>query len=121
MKMPLQITFKGIPSSPAIATSVREHATRLAGVDDRIVRSHGAAGGPRHRHHTANPFGLRIVLTVPGDEIVVSRDPGKDHAREDMNVAIRDAFNAATRQLEDYARRRRGDVKTHAEPLISEE
>lgn len=121
MKMPLQITFKGIPSSPAIEASVREHAARLDGFYDRIVRCHVVVEEPQHRHNKGNLFRLRIVLTVPGDEIVVSRDPGKDHAREDMNVAIRDAFNAATRQLEDYARRRRGDVKTHAEPLISEE
>jgi hypothetical protein len=30
-----------------------------------------------------------------------------------VNVAIRDAFDAAVRQLEDNARRMRGDVKSH--------
>ncbi len=38
------------------------------------------------------------------------------HANEDVYVAIRDAFAAATRQLEDYARRLSGDVKTHEPP-----
>jgi hypothetical protein len=41
---------------------------------------------------------------VPGREIVVGREPA-NHAHDDMNVAIRDAFDAARRQLEDVARR----------------
>jgi ribosome-associated translation inhibitor RaiA len=45
---------------------------------------------------------------VPGAELVAN------HAQhEDIYVAVRDAFQAITRQLEDHARRLRGDVKTH--------
>ncbi len=51
---------------------------------------------------------MRIDIGVPGGEIVVNRD----HA-EDVYVALRDAFDAAKRQVEDYARKIRGDVKTH--------
>jgi cold shock CspA family protein len=58
-------------------------------------------------------YHVRIDLTVPGDELVVSRDPGKDQAHEDVYVAIRDAFDAARRQLEDHARQQRLQVKTH--------
>ena len=49
--------------------------------------------------------GVRIDLTVPGEEIVIGREPGHDHAHEDVYVAIRDAFDAAKRQLQDHARR----------------
>jgi cold shock CspA family protein len=54
-----------------------------------------------------------VRLTVPGGkEIVSSHDPGPDEAHEDVYVAIRDSFNAAKRQLEDYARKslKRGDA-----------
>jgi len=44
---------------------------------------------------------------------VAGREPVEDHAREDLRVAIRDAFAAAQRQLQDYAREKRGDVKSH--------
>jgi hypothetical protein len=37
----------------------------------------------------------------------------KNQAHEDINVAIRDAFDAVVRQLEDHVRRLRGDVKSH--------
>jgi hypothetical protein len=45
--------------------------------------------------------------------VVVDRAKPIDHAHEDVYVAIRDAFNAAVRRLEDQARKMRGDVKNH--------
>jgi hypothetical protein len=50
---------------------------------------------------------VRIDLTVPGAELVVSRDPELDHGHEDVYVAIRDAFDAARRQLADTSSERR--------------
>ncbi|MDE2342491.1 MAG: HPF/RaiA family ribosome-associated protein, partial [Betaproteobacteria bacterium] len=61
----------------------------------------------KHKHQ-GKLFNVRVDLTVPGSEIVVNRDKA-----EDVHVAIRDAFDAARRQLEQYSRRIRGDVKTH--------
>jgi cold shock CspA family protein len=49
---------------------------------------------------------------VPGKEIAVNREPPRHTAYKDLEVAIRDAFDSARRQLEDYLRRRRGFVKT---------
>jgi cold shock CspA family protein/ribosome-associated translation inhibitor RaiA len=67
-----------------------------------------------HRHHHKGKlYHVRIDLTVPGSELVVSRDPDENHAHEDAYVAIRDAFDAMERQLESFFRRQRGDVKNH--------
>jgi len=54
-----------------------------------------------------------VDVRVPTGELVVSREHGRDHAHEDVYVAVRDAFNAVVRQLEDYRRRQRGQVKQH--------
>ena len=70
---------------------------------------------PHKHHHQGQQFNVRIDIGVPGSEIVVNRD----HA-EDIYVALRDAFDAAKRQLEDYARKIRGDVKTHEPRRTSE-
>ena len=43
----------------------------------------------------------------PETELIESHEPGKHGAHADVYVAIRDAFNAAGRKLQDYARRRR--------------
>jgi ribosome-associated translation inhibitor RaiA len=65
------------------------------------------------RHHQGNLFSVHVSVRVPGSEIVASRDPGRNHAHEDVFVSLRDAFQAIFRQLEDYVRRRQGDVKRH--------
>ncbi|HEV3242661.1 MAG TPA: hypothetical protein VGY14_05390 [Methyloceanibacter sp.] len=44
----------------------------------------------------------------------MTQEGPKNQAHEDVYVAIRDSFDAAVRQLEDHARRLRGDVKSHA-------
>jgi ribosome-associated translation inhibitor RaiA len=68
-----------------------------------------------HRHHQKGTlYHVRINLTVPGKEIVVQRDPAEHQEHGDIHAAIRDAFDAAKRQLEDYARERRREVKQHA-------
>jgi cold shock CspA family protein len=56
---------------------------------------------------------------VPGGELVVARSPSAHAAHEDVLVAIRDAFDAARRELMDYARRKRGQVKGHVGPQIA--
>ncbi len=74
----------------------------------------------RHRHHHKGKlYHVRIDVTVPGDELVVSREPDDNHAHEDAYVAIRDAFDAMERQLESFARRQRLEIKVHETPTQS--
>jgi cold shock CspA family protein len=71
-----------------------------------------------HRHrHKGNLFRVRIEIGAPGRELAVTHTGPRDHAYEDVHVAIRDAFRAAVRQLEDHVRERGGKVKTHVVPL----
>jgi len=53
------------------------------------------------------------VDDMPGTDVHVNQEGPQNHAHEDVYVAIRDAFDAAVRQLEDHARRLRGEVKSH--------
>lgn len=88
---------------------------------ERLERYHGALMSCRvvvelqHRHkHQGNLYHVGVDLKVPGAEFASGRGPAQHHAHEDVYVAIRDAFDALRRQLEDHARKQRGDVKTHA-------
>src|SRR3546814_20932899 len=47
---------------------------------------------------------------------MVDRNSGRNQAHEDVYVALRDAFNAARRRLEDHSRKQAGRVKTHEVP-----
>jgi ribosomal subunit interface protein len=117
MQIPLQITFRDMEPSPAVEAQIRERAGKLEQFFDRITGCHVVVGA-RHRHqHKGKLYALRIDLHVPGQEIIVDHVRLEDHAHEDVYVAIRDAFDAAARQLEDHVRRFRGDVKAHEVPL----
>lgn len=116
MKLPLQITFHGLDPSDALEAAIRDHASRLDRFHDRIMGCRVLIEARHKHHHQGNLFRVRVDLTVPGRELVVTRDPAEHRAHEDPYVAIRDAFDAARRQLEDDARVRRAAVKTHAEP-----
>jgi ribosomal subunit interface protein len=108
----LQITFRNIDRSAAVEEKIRERARELEQFFDRVVSCRVVIEAPQRRRH-GNLFHLRVDLKVPGKEIVVKRDPPERHVHEDIYVAIRDSFDAVRRQLEDHARRSRGEVKTH--------
>jgi ribosomal subunit interface protein len=113
MQIPLQITFRGIPHSDAVEARIREKVSKLDRFHSHIMSCKVAVEAEHHRHHQGNQYHIRIDLTTPRKELVISREHHDKKAYEDIYVAIRDAFNAAIRQLEDYARVQRGEVKTH--------
>lgn len=113
MDLPLQVTLRNHSSSPAIDTYVRSRAAKLGTFYGRITRCHVAVEAPHRHRRGGRPWRVRIDLTVPGHEIVVSRTPDLNLANHDVYAAIDQAFDEAGRQLEDYIRRLR-DVKRHA-------
>lgn len=114
MQFPLEITFHGIESSLAVEARIRDKAAKLAQYCNGLIRTEVVVEAPHRHHHMIPLYHVRIALTVPGATLVADREPHRRFAHEDVFIAIRDAFDDATRQLEDWARRRRGDVKSHA-------
>lgn len=108
VQTPIQITVRNIEHSDALETRIRDKAQKLEEFCKHIMSCRVVVEAPHKHHHQGKQFNVRIEIGVPGNEIVVNRDH-----HEDVYVALRDAFNAAKRQLEDYARKIRGDVKTH--------
>lgn len=108
MQLPIQIVFRDLARSEAIEAAIREKAEKLDQFFDRIMSCRVTVGMIQKHQRRGKLFNVRVDLTVPGAEIVVNRDRS-----EDVYVAIRDAFDHARRKLEDYARRLRGDVKSH--------
>ena len=116
MKTWLQITFRNMGTSPAVEAKVRKRAEELERFYDRITSCRVVIEAPHRGHRQGDLYHIRVDLKVPGREIVVKRDPSEHHAHEDIYVAIRDCFDAVRRQLEDHARRERGDIKAHEIP-----
>lgn len=116
MEIPLRITFHGLDHSDAIEARIREKVAKLERFHPHIIGCHVRIEGPTKRDYHALTYQVRIDLLVPGAEIVVSREPGRNEGHTDPYVAIRDSFAAAARRLEDHIRRVRGDIKQHEPP-----
>lgn len=114
MAPPLQITFRHMEPSPALETRIRELAARLERFSTHIMRCHVVVEPPAHHQHQGLLHDFRMSITLPDGEIAIRHAHPADHAHEDPYVALRDAFRAARRQLEDYERKRRGQVKSRA-------
>lgn len=108
METPLQITLRGIAHSDAVEAAIRDKAAKLEQFHPRIIGCRVVVEVPGRHKQQGKQFVVRIDVKVPGAEIVANHDRS-----EDIYVALRDAFAAARRKLEEHARLRRGDVKTH--------
>jgi len=115
MQTPLQITAHNIVLSDALETEIREKAVKLERYHEKIISCHVIIDAPVRAAHGSNSqaaqYHVSIDLTVPGTELAVTRKEN-----ENLQLTIRDAFNAARRQLQDYARRQRGEVKISEAP-----
>ena len=133
--IPIQVTFRGLAPNEALENDIRERVSWLEQFYAGIVRCRVLVEVPHRHRRGGRHFHVRIEVTVPGGTpIVVSHEPSlharsKDsedegHRKEDEiesvhrygRVAIREAFDAARRRLEDFAREQRGNVKTHEVP-----
>lgn len=112
MQSPLQITMRDIPHSDALEDHIRQKAVKLETLYPHLMGCRVVVEIPHKHKHQGRQFNVRLDITVPGSELVVNRE-----ADGDVYVALRDAFDAAKRQIEDYGRRQRGDTKAHAPVL----
>lgn len=115
MNIPMQITLRNIDHSAALETHIREKAQKLESFFDHIVSWRVVVELPHKHKHQGQAFNIRIDIGVPGGEIVANRG-----SHEDVYVALRDAFDAARRQLEDYVRRLRRQTKAHEPEYIGQ-
>jgi len=99
MNQRLQITFRDVPPSAAVEEKIRARAAKLERFGKPITGCRVVIEAPHRHHHKGFGYNVRIDLTLPGQEIVVNREP-----QSDLYAAVRDAFDAATRQLEDASR-----------------
>ena len=134
MIRPVQVTFRNMHPLEGLEETIRGRAAWLETFYPDIVGCRVLVETPhRHREHGQH-VRVRVELSLPGEDVVVSHEPTlhptlKDveeeaHHKDDdieavhkyAEVAVREAFDAARRRLQDSARRQRADVKTHQAP-----
>jgi ribosome-associated translation inhibitor RaiA len=134
MELPVQITFRNLEPSPVIEDWVRVEAEKLEKFYSHIIGCRVAIEFPHRHHRKGKPCHIRIDLTLPGKELVIKREPAptsksrktraelagkvaKDEPHHDLHLAIHDAFKAAGRRVQDFARLQRGGMKGSRQAL----
>lgn len=131
MTRPVEIRFRHMRPSAWIEDDLRKRVKKLTTYCRHILSCHAVVEIPHRHHETGNRFHVSLDLVVPGEEIAITRG-ANIHAstrqlnartwvkayevegmRKDIRVVIRDTFDAARRRLQDYGRKRRGEIKTH--------
>jgi len=127
------ITFRGIHTTATLEADIRKRLAKLDRLCPRMTsaRVWVELVGRHHRH--GNRVRVRVELVVPGGDVVVRHDvqaSARAEARSGeiasvrksteieaghryARVAVREAFEAARRRLQDHLKRQRLDVKTH--------
>lgn len=112
----LQIDFRNLDRSEALEAEIHKHAEKLFEFYDHVINCRVTVERPHHHHRQGNLFQVQIDLAIPRHELIVSRSPESARGHEDASVAVRDAFDAIRRQLQDAIRKERGFVKKHQPP-----
>lgn len=114
MEVEPQIVFEGMDPSDAVRARVEDEINKLERYFNRITACRVVVSKPQHRHQQGDLYAVAVHLTLPaGRDVHADRNPPYNHAHEDVYVAIRDAFRAARRMLQDEARKMRGETKEH--------
>ena len=109
LEIAMGVFGKGADFDPSQDSMVRVYAhnlrQKLEHFYDRITGCRVALTLDARHQHQGRQFSVHVGVKVPGGTIEVTRE----HDRN-IHVALRDAFDAARRQLEDYAREKRAPV-----------
>ncbi len=110
MKLPLQVSFRDMVPLASLDGEIRRRVAKLERFVPELVSCHVVVQASANRHRQGHVYAVKVDVRVPGDEVFT----GEHQADEEVAVAVHGAFDAMTRCLQDYARRRRGQVKSHA-------
>ena len=109
MPFPLQIQFVDLPPSDAVAAKIRKKFGSLVRFSTGILACHVWVEKPMGHHRRGLLYEVQVRLVLPGEELVVVAQPPE----EDVHVAIRNAYDALRRKLQDYERRQRAKAQAH--------
>ena len=104
MQIAPEITFEGSEPSPPARDAILKEIERLETHNQRITGCRVTVIAPSHKRRHGTGFQVHIWLTIPPHEsVVVNHSPVDDARHEHVEVAIKDAFAAARRQVDALA------------------
>lgn len=116
MDSPPQIAFHGFEGAPSLRALIERKIADLERFNPRIVSCQVTVELPHHSKTRGNKWRVKIVVTLPGEDVFVTREASDFRRHEDPIPTVRDAFAQAKRQLQDRRRRQTGEIKRHEAP-----
>lgn len=113
MQVPLEISYRGVDKTDALDALVNEKVAKLERFYNHLNSCHIAIEKIHDRPSSGSPYRVRIDMTIPGHELVAESNPGEGNQYLAVDAVIRDAFDAASRQLKEFNERQKNRVKTH--------
>ncbi len=104
-----QVVFHNIDQSNAVNEAVQKRISKLERYCDQIITGRVVLDSPHNNHHKGKVYSVGLEIHTPSKEVRVNQEQHDNHAHEDLYVAIRDAFNAAERQLKSIDKKHRSN------------
>jgi ribosome-associated translation inhibitor RaiA len=98
----VEVHFHGIEKSDAVEQRVREKIAKLQRHFERMTSCRVAIEATQRNPQKPKVYQIRIEIGVPRRRpIVIGHERTGSHANEELGLAIRDAFEAAMRKVDD--------------------
>jgi len=109
MNTPLEISFKGLDKSSVIEAKIAEKAAKLEKHFDRMTHCRVVVSAPHKHPHKGKTYEIKIDIGIPGAApLIVTHESAVGQAQEDLKIALRDAFEAAGRRLDEHVEKMKG-------------
>lgn len=108
--LPVSVVFRNMEPSETVQAGAIKYAAKLGKKFGRIQNCRVIVDAPKHAHRKVKEFRVLIDLKLPGREIATKSASSDNAAYDDLGTALREAFATATRQLQDHARKIKGEV-----------
>jgi len=107
MSNEFQIVFHNIDQSAALIENVNKRIQKLQRFTSDIIGGRVVLDCPHNNHHKGKVFSVAVEIHTASREVIVKQAQHDKPAHEDIYVAVRDAFNAAERQLKGIDKKHR--------------
>jgi len=112
LQTPVKIAFQGSTPSEALTQLINDEVETLERVYGRLTACQVTVRVPDN-HHRTGFYAVHVRLAMPGNyEVVVDQQPDNDDRLTTPQFAVNDAFRRAKRQIQDRAKKMRGETKT---------
>lgn len=120
MRVPLELTFRGMSSDEDIKELINEKTEKLDRIADHLISCRVAVEVKQKHPQTGNPYRVRVNLRLPPNkELVVDSGETDGDIHDDLATVVRDVFETATRRLKKIIDKQQNVVKEHPQQETS--